>query len=260
MLFYFYFLCHAQTKFPMASLPLELVELILDNLPTSLDLRHFRLVSRNFKAAVTPRAFRILHVTAHDASLERFNYIHECDELRYHVQEVVFQYDGDALDNEDIESVADSATRAVKIRVVEDDEDDDGSEIDSNQASDVDSDENSGEMNLKKGGKEVVSVSTEGSEEGEWGVSEGSEVEGAVDATEDDYEGSGDEEDGWEHEENEWNDESEGDDEIELDAGLGFVTFEQWQKTWTTKTGISSLYLVYFVTLTTRAPVKILII
>ena len=81
----------------MHTLPLELIDTVIDYIPSIsiADLRTLRKVSRTFKTLVTPRLFRVLHVTARTPSVRRLKNVHESDELRHFVQKVVFRY-GDA--------------------------------------------------------------------------------------------------------------------------------------------------------------------
>ena len=58
-------------------------------------------------------------------SIRRLENIHESDDLRHFVEQVVFQYTDNESDNEDVESEEDSETRSVKVTAVEDLEGDD---------------------------------------------------------------------------------------------------------------------------------------
>lgn len=154
----------------MGNLPLELIQLIVDSIPESVDVRRLRLVSRKFKAIITPRAFRVLHVTVYEDSVNHMNFIQDHDELRHHVQEVVFQYE-----DEEIESVADSVTRAAKVKVVENGDQFErefwDAELDEEELSE-------GEDDLEGDGEDIIDTSSEGLPDGEGeDVAERSEVD-----------------------------------------------------------------------------------
>lgn len=154
----------------MGNLPLELIQLIVDSIPESVDVRPLRLVSRKFKAIITPRAFRVLHVTVYEDSVNHMNFIQDHDELRHHVQEVVFQYE-----DEEIESVADSVTRAAKVKVVENGDQFErefwDAELDEEELSE-------GEDDLEGDGEDIIDTSSEGLPDGEGeDVAERSEVD-----------------------------------------------------------------------------------
>ena len=72
-----------------------------------------------------PRVFQVLHVKIHLDSIRRLENIHESDDLRHFVEQVVFQYTDNESDDEDVESEEDSETRSVKVTAVEDLEGDD---------------------------------------------------------------------------------------------------------------------------------------
>ena len=72
-----------------------------------------------------PRVFQVLHVKIHLDSIQRLENIHESDDLRHFVEQVVFQYTDNESDDEDVESEEDSETRSVKVTAVEDLEGDD---------------------------------------------------------------------------------------------------------------------------------------
>jgi hypothetical protein len=104
----------------MSTFPLELIHAVVDNIVSTPELKTLRKVSKTFKTLATPSVFRVLHIRIHLDSIQRLENIHESDELRHFVEEVVFQYTDNESDDEDIESEGDSETRSVKVTAVED--------------------------------------------------------------------------------------------------------------------------------------------
>jgi len=104
----------------MSTLPLELIHAVVDNIVSTPELMTLRKVSKTFKTLATPCVFRVLHIRIHLDSIQRLENIHESDDLRHFVEEVVFQYTDNESDDEDIESEEDSETRSVKVTAVED--------------------------------------------------------------------------------------------------------------------------------------------
>jgi hypothetical protein len=104
----------------MSTLPLELIHAVVGNIVSTPELKTLRKVSKTFKTLATPCVFRVLHIRIHSDSIQRLENIHESDDLRHFVEEVVFQYTDNESDDEDIESEEDSETRSVKVTAVED--------------------------------------------------------------------------------------------------------------------------------------------
>ena len=109
----------------MSIFPLELIHAVVANIVSTPELKTLRKVNKTFKALATPRVFRVLHVRIRLDSIQRLENIHESDDLRHFVEEVVFQYTDNESDDEDVESEEDSETRPVKVMAVEDLEGDD---------------------------------------------------------------------------------------------------------------------------------------
>jgi hypothetical protein len=104
----------------MSTFPLELIRAVVDNIVSTPELKTLRKVSKTFKMLATPCVFQVLHIRIHSDSIQRLENIHESDDLRHFVEEVVFQYTGNESDDEDIESEEDSETQSVKVTEVED--------------------------------------------------------------------------------------------------------------------------------------------
>ena len=89
----------------MSSLPLELIHDVVDNVSSTTDLRTLREVNKTFKTLATPGAFRVLHVRVHAESVQGLKNIHDSDDLRHFVEEVIFNYGDKPSDDEELDSI-----------------------------------------------------------------------------------------------------------------------------------------------------------